>query len=197
MQVENKKVYLYHERAICQKLTQEYTQTLPKVQALKDAGENLIGRRLKSKEAELLFLDKESFVANVKKIVSGKFKFPDSPEAFNLASLGLSYDELEMTAGAVPDQQQFLFDVDDKGKFELLDSELERIEEAGHIFTSNTNQFTAVKELENIVTSLSILKEIGIEYHNQHILRAFNSLLNMASDGSLSVDTHHIKNIPG
>lgn len=187
------KILLYHNRDITSKLKSEYNKVLPTLELVKIEAEKLIGRKLSTKEMELIFLDKLSFVANMKSIVSNEFKYPSSPISFNLLSMGLSYEGLENSAEAIP-EHGFVFSIEDN-EFGLLDSELKRIQEAGNQYCSNSNQITAYKALANIIKSLDELKKVGAFYNRSSILQGFNGFLNIAENDGVKINGSRIQSI--
>jgi hypothetical protein len=188
-------VFLYHENSISEKLLKQYQQSLPAVNQLKKESEKLIERPLNANEAEKLFMDKKTFVESIKAILSSKFMFPDSPEAFNLSAIGKSYAGFDEAAAMVPEQQKFIFELDEAGNYQLFEAEINRIKKAGDIYSTNENQNLVMKHLQAIIESFSVLKATGVYYDRGNILQAFRGFLKLGENDGFNINGMWIQNI--
>lgn len=135
-----------------------YLNMIPLLEELREEAELINEKPLDDEELETLVTNPVQFGIDFKAKIRKGFKFEKASEEFNLQSMGISFAGLDKVLKDIPANDYKYQIVDDC--IESLESEIERIEEAQKVYTTNQKQNNALKVCQDLCKDLARLQEL-------------------------------------
>lgn len=140
-------------------LIDNYLQTIPLLETVRNEGELLLDRALSDEELTMLANNTKQFVLDLKADIKKHFVFPKADDSFNLKTLGTDYADLDLAISNLP-PNDFKYQVIDS-RIQPLDSEIMRLKDSQKVFTKNPKQNQVLKVCQDLSTNLNKLDKLN------------------------------------